>query len=79
MDGKERRIGKVTATQKDPTSCNTVRFWVHRDEIIRPFDIVKIKHIPRGREGKPSYTYANGAGPAVRDGQRRTLGELRFL
>ncbi len=51
-------IGKITATENKPTSCNMVRFWVHNDEIIRPFDIVKIKHIPKERGGKLSYTYA---------------------
>ncbi len=53
-----KAIGKVTATENKPTTGNTVRFWVHRDEIIRPFDIVRIPHIPRQRGGSPSFTYA---------------------
>lgn len=53
-----KAIGKVTATENKPTSCTMVRFWVHKDEVIRPFDIVKIEHIPSKKGGKPSYTYA---------------------
>lgn len=45
-------IGKVSATESKPTSCSTLRFWVDRDAVIRPFDIVRIPHL-RG-----SYTYA---------------------
>lgn len=51
-------IGKVTATEKKPTTCNNVRFWVHKDAIIRPFDIVKIEHIPKVTGGQISNTYA---------------------
>lgn len=53
----EKTIGKVTATEKQPTTCNTVHFWVHQDVIIRPFDVVRIPHISKDG-GKPSYTYA---------------------
>lgn len=45
-------IGKITATESKPTSCNTMRFWVHKDVVIRPFDIVRIPHLNN------SYTYA---------------------
>jgi len=45
-------IGKTSATENNPTSCNTLRFWVNKDAIIRPFDIVKMKHL------NASYTYA---------------------
>lgn len=45
-------IGKVTATENKPTSCNTVRFWVQKDQVIRTFDIVRIPHL------KDSHTYA---------------------
>lgn len=48
----QRPIGRVTATENRPTSCTTVRFWVQEDEIIRPFDIVRIRHL------KGSSTYA---------------------
>jgi len=45
-------IGKITATENKPTTCNTVRFWVQRDQAIRTFDIVRIPHL------RNSYTYA---------------------
>jgi hypothetical protein len=54
----EKIIGKVTATENKPTTCNTARFWVHRDEVIRPFDIVKIQHISKEKKESPSHTYA---------------------
>ncbi|MBN1260150.1 MAG: ATP-binding protein [Anaerolineae bacterium] len=50
-------IGKVTATEKQPTTCNTLRFWVHRGVVIRPFDIVRVEHISKYSDN-PSYTYA---------------------
>lgn len=54
----ERPIGKVTATEKKPTSCTTVSFWVHKDVIIRPFDIVRIDHLAPPPSREVSHTYA---------------------
>lgn len=54
----EKRIGKVTATESKPTTGNLLRFWVQQDVVIRPFDIVKVEHIPKARGERPSYTYA---------------------
>ena len=51
-----KSIGKITATEKNPTSCTELRFWVHRDVVIRPFDIVRVNHIGRG--SSRSHTYA---------------------
>lgn len=45
-------IGKVTATERKPTSYNSLRFWLAEEQEIRIFDVVRIKHI------KDSYTYA---------------------
>jgi hypothetical protein len=56
MDSKT--IGKITATENKPTTCNTLRFWVHEDEVVRPFDIVRVRHISKEHNGRPSYTYA---------------------
>lgn len=50
-------IGRVTTTEKSPSTCNELRFWVHKDVIIRPFDIVRIQHISKDASS-PSYTYA---------------------
>lgn len=53
-----KAIGKVTATENKPTTCTTVRFWVHQDEVVRPFDIVRIEHLSKSLGGKRSHTYA---------------------
>ncbi len=50
-------IGKVTATESKPTTCSTVRFWVQKDQIVRPFDVVRIEHISRHPK-LPSHSYA---------------------
>ncbi|MBN2285966.1 MAG: ATP-binding protein [Tissierellales bacterium] len=50
-------IGKVTATEKKPTTCTTVNFWLSPKIIIRPFDIVRIEHISNSPNDK-SYSYA---------------------
>lgn len=42
---QEPPIGKVTATERSPTSCSSVNFWVQKDVVIRPFDIVRIPHL----------------------------------
>lgn len=56
MDTKT--IGKITATENKPTTCNTVRFWVKPGEIVRPFDIVRIRHISKAINEPDSHTYA---------------------
>ncbi|NHJ86817.1 MAG: ATP-binding protein [Asgard group archaeon] len=50
-------IGKVTATENKPSTCSTVQFWLKDDVLVRPFDIVRIKHIS-SNESDYSYTYA---------------------
>jgi len=49
-------VGKVTATERQPSTCTTVRFWVHRDVLLAPFDVIKIEHI--GRDGATTFSYA---------------------
>lgn len=51
-------IGRVSATERQPSTCTTVRFWVEDDVRIRPFDIVKIAHVGRAGGKAQSYTYA---------------------
>ncbi|NMB56648.1 ATP-binding protein [Candidatus Beckwithbacteria bacterium] len=41
MTIKKSKIGKVSATEKDPSTCNSFTFWLDKDIEIRPFDIVK--------------------------------------
>jgi len=46
MNGKI--IGKVSATEKNPTSCDEFHFWLTDDTIISPFDIVKVVNASDG-------------------------------
>lgn len=47
MDSKkERVIGKVSATEKYPSTTDEFYFWTNKGEILSPFDIVKVKHLP---------------------------------
>jgi len=50
-------IGRVTATESKPTTTTKLRFWVSDETILRPFDIVKIRHLSRTK-GATSDTYA---------------------
>lgn len=45
-------IGRVVATEKNPSTTNSVQFWVEKDIVLKPFDVVMIPHI------KGSKTYA---------------------
>lgn len=45
-------IGRVVATEKNPSTTNSVQFWVEKNIVLKPFDVVMIRHI------KDSKTYA---------------------
>lgn len=38
-------IGKVAATEKRPTTIDDFHFWTHPDRILKPFDVVVVRHI----------------------------------
>lgn len=44
MEG--RIIGKVSATEKHPSTTDEFYFWTDKGEILSPFDIVKVPHLP---------------------------------
>jgi DNA helicase HerA-like ATPase len=44
-------IGKVSATDKQPTTVDEFHFWIQDDTLVKPFDIVKVEHY------KQSVTY----------------------
>lgn len=52
------QIGKVTATEGSPTTTTNVTFWVEDSTLVRPFDIVKIRHVPGFGSSEPSWSYA---------------------
>lgn len=37
-------IGRVSATEKNPSSCDEFQFWLSDDTILSPFDIVLVKN-----------------------------------
>ena len=40
-----KKIGKITATEKIPTTIEEFIFWTDRKRILNPFDVVKVSHI----------------------------------
>ncbi len=38
-------IGKVSATEKVPTTIDEFYFWTSKDRILSPFDVVKVRHL----------------------------------
>jgi hypothetical protein len=40
-----KTIGKVSATEKVPTTIDEFYFWTSKDRILSPFDVVKVKHL----------------------------------
>lgn len=38
-------IGKVIATEKNPSTIDDFYFWTNKDRILNPFDVVKVKHL----------------------------------
>lgn len=38
-------IGKIAATEKNPTTIDEFYFWTTKDRILNPFDVVKVRHI----------------------------------
>ena len=37
-------IGKVSATEKNPSSCDEFQFWLTDDVVLSPFDIVRVEN-----------------------------------
>lgn len=48
----EKIIGKVSATEKCPSTTEEFYFWTDKSEVLSPFDIVKVNHL------QDSITYA---------------------
>jgi hypothetical protein len=42
---KNAIIGKVAATEKIPTTVDEFYFWTSQNEILNPFDVIKVTHI----------------------------------
>lgn len=48
-------IGKVSATEKNPSTIDDFYFWTDKGRILSPFDVVKVEHISPDKT--PSVTY----------------------
>ena len=42
-----RVIGKVIATEKNPSTIDDFYFWTKQDMILNPFDVVKVSHLQK--------------------------------
>lgn len=52
-----KHIGKIVATEKMPTTVDEFYFWTDKERIIKPFDVVKVDHIPPSGSNKNSITF----------------------
>lgn len=50
-------IGKIVATEKMPTTVDEFYFWTDKERIIKPFDVVKVDHIPASGKSENSTTF----------------------
>jgi len=50
-------IGKIIATEKDPSTIEDFTFWTQKDLKLKPFDVVVVEHIPATGSNKPSRTF----------------------
>ena len=42
-----KKIGKIIATEKVPTTVDEFFFWTKTDLILKPFDVVKVEHLKK--------------------------------
>lgn len=40
-----KKIGKIIATEKVPTTVDYFYFWTDKKQIIKPFDVIKVEHL----------------------------------
>ena len=50
-------IGKVLATDKNPSTMEEFYFWTKPELILNPFDVVKVEHIQEQRIKPYEYEY----------------------
>ncbi|MDR2385013.1 MAG: ATP-binding protein [Tannerella sp.] len=49
-------IGKVSATEKSPSTVDEFYFWTDKERVLSPFDVIKVRHV-KDESGKPSTSY----------------------
>lgn len=53
-------IGKVSATEKMPSTIDNFYFWTDKGQILSPFDIVKVEHVSSNyNRGIQMYRFPN--------------------
>lgn len=50
-------IGKIIATEKQPSTIEEFTFWTKIDLKLKPFDVVVVEHIPATGKTVPSKTF----------------------
>ncbi len=50
-------IGKIIATEKQPSTIDEFTFWTKKDLKLKPFDVVVVEHIPASGKKEPSKTF----------------------
>lgn len=50
-------IGRIIATEKQPSTIEEFTFWTRIDLKLKPFDVVVVEHIPATGKSEPSKTY----------------------
>ena len=48
-------IGKVSATEKMPSTIDNFYFWTDKGQILSPFDIVKVEHVSSNNNKSITY------------------------
>ena len=49
-------IGKIIATEKQPSTIEEVTFWTRKDLKLKPFDVVVVEHV-KDVNGEPTKTF----------------------
>ncbi|MCQ2273308.1 MAG: ATP-binding protein [Bacteroidales bacterium] len=50
-------IGRIIATEKQPSTIEEFTFWTKKDMKLKPFDVVVVEHIPSTNRQDPSKTF----------------------
>lgn len=50
-------IGRIIATEKQPSTIEEFTFWTKKDMKLKPFDVVVVEHIPSTNKKEPSKTF----------------------
>lgn len=49
-------IGKIIATEKQPSTIEEFTFWTRKDLKLKPFDVVVVEHVTDA-QGNPTKTF----------------------